>query len=62
MISYQHREQHISKRNYEITVVQEIHIFRLELQRWPLQFIISFSKVYVWDLGLKFWLILFGIM
>ncbi len=27
--SCQHREQHISKRNYEMTVVQEIHISRL---------------------------------
>ncbi len=32
--SCQLREQHISKRSYEISVVQEIHIFRLELQRW----------------------------
>ncbi len=26
--SWQHRDQHISKRNYEITVVEEIHISR----------------------------------
>ena len=53
----QHREQHISKRNYEISVVQEIHISRLELQRWPLEFVISFSKEYIWDSGLtySFW-------
>jgi hypothetical protein len=49
----QHREQNISKQNYEITEVQEIHIFRLELQRWPLEFVISFFKVYIWDLGLR---------
>jgi hypothetical protein len=57
--SCQHKEQHISKWNYEIAVVQEIHISRLELKRRPLEFIISFSKVYIWDLGLdlanSFW-------
>ncbi len=54
--SCQHREQHISKRNYEISVVklQEIHISRLELQRWPYEFVIFYSKVYIWDLGLRF--------
>ncbi len=57
--SCQHREQHISKCNYEISEVQEIHISRLELQRWSLEFVISFSKVYIcdWDVGLgnSFW-------
>ncbi len=55
--SCQHRDQHISKRNYEISVVQEIHISRLELQRGSLEFVISFSKVYIWDRGLatSFW-------
>ncbi len=50
-------EQHISKRNYEITVVQEIHISGLELQRCPLEYVISFPKVYIWDWGLanSFW-------
>jgi hypothetical protein len=52
--SCQHREQHISKWNYEITVVQEIHISRLELQNWPLEFFITLSKEYFWDLGLRF--------
>jgi hypothetical protein len=37
-----------------IIVVQEVHISRLELQRWSLEFDISFSYVYIWDLGLKF--------
>ncbi len=32
------KEQHISKRNDEITVAQEIHISRLELQRKPFEF------------------------
>jgi hypothetical protein len=52
----QHREQYISKQNYEITVVQEIHMSSLELQRWPLEFFyfISISKVYIWDLGMRF--------
>jgi hypothetical protein len=40
-------EQRTSKQNYEITVVQENHISRLELQRWPLEFGISYSEVYV---------------
>jgi hypothetical protein len=31
--SCQHREQHISKRNYEIAEVEEIHISGLELLR-----------------------------
>jgi hypothetical protein len=34
-------------------VVYEIHISRLELQRWHLEFAISFSKTYIWDLGLR---------
>jgi hypothetical protein len=32
----QRMKQHISKWNYEISVVQEIHISRLELQRCSL--------------------------
>jgi hypothetical protein len=52
--SCHYKEQHISKLNYEITAVQEIHISRLEIQRWSLEFGISFSKVYVWHLGLRF--------
>jgi hypothetical protein len=31
-----------------------IYISRLELQRWFLEFVISFSKIYTWDLGLRF--------
>ncbi len=45
------REQPISKGNYEFAVVKEIHISRLELQRWSLEFVISLSKVYIWDCG-----------
>jgi hypothetical protein len=33
--------------DYAFTVVQEIHISRLELQRWSLDFFISFPTVYV---------------
>jgi hypothetical protein len=40
--------------NYEITVVRRIHISRLELQRWSLEFVISFYTIYIWDLGLRF--------
>jgi hypothetical protein len=58
--SCQHRKQHISKRNYKISLLQEIHISKLELQRRPLKFVISFSKVYFWDLGLKFGSFLLG--
>ncbi len=48
---------HFSKRNFEITTVQEIHISLLELQRSSLEFVISFSKAYIWDWGLanSFW-------
>jgi hypothetical protein len=40
--------------NYEIKVVQEIHLSRLKLQRQSLEFFISFSKVYICYLGLRF--------
>jgi hypothetical protein len=53
------REHHISKRNYEISVVQKIHISKLEIKRWSLEFVIFFSKVYF---GIEVWLIPFGIM
>jgi hypothetical protein len=33
-----------------ISVVQKIYISRLEQQRSFLEFVISFSKVYIWDL------------
>jgi hypothetical protein len=55
--SCQHREQHISKRNYGIAVV-EIHTSSLELQSWPLGFIISFFVKYIF--GIEVWLIPFG--
>jgi hypothetical protein len=40
---YQQREQHIFEQDKEISVVEEIHISRLESQRWSLEFVISFS-------------------
>jgi hypothetical protein len=50
--SCQHREQHISKRNNEITVVQEM-IYKdgrhLELVFFPI-----LKYIYIWDLGLRF--------
>jgi hypothetical protein len=52
-LTCQHREQHISKQDYEISAVQEIHIYILEPQRWTLEFVISFSKVFIWDLALR---------
>jgi len=54
----QHRQQHISKRNYEISVVQEVHMSRLELQRWPLLLIPFLKHLFrIWDWGLAnlFW-------
>ncbi len=32
----------------------EIYIFKKELQSWPFEFVISFSEVYFWELGLTF--------
>ncbi len=55
--SCQHTEQHISKRNHEIIVVilkKWIYIYKLKLQRWSLEFIIFFAKIYIWDLGVRF--------
>jgi hypothetical protein len=50
--SCKHREQHISKQDYEISPVQEIHIYIVEPQRWSLEFVISYSKIFIWDLAL----------
>jgi hypothetical protein len=44
-VSCQYREQHISKWNYEISVLHEIHISRLDLQRWTLEFVISYKQI-----------------
>jgi hypothetical protein len=60
--SCQHRKQHISKWNYEITGAKEIHISRLELQRWSLEFVISFSKSIYLGFGIDVWLISFEII
>jgi hypothetical protein len=46
------RERYSTRNYYEISVIQEIQISRLELQRGSLEFVISFSKVYIWDRGL----------
>jgi hypothetical protein len=43
----------IFQKNYKILVVQEIHISRLELKRWSLEYVFFFSIEYsIWDLGL----------
>jgi hypothetical protein len=42
--SYQHREQHISKKINALSVGQEIQVSRLTLKKWSLEFVISFSK------------------
>ncbi len=50
-----------SVEKYEITILQEIHISILELHRWPVEFVISFSPMQyifgMWDWGLaySFW-------
>ncbi len=35
--------------NHEISMIHKIHISELKLQRWSLEFVISFSKVNIWD-------------
>jgi hypothetical protein len=55
------RKQYISKLNYEIPVVQEIHISILEVQRWSCEFV--FSYIYsIFLLGTEVCLFPFGIM
>jgi hypothetical protein len=61
-VSCQHREQHITKRSYKISVEQEIHISRLEYKYGSLNFLFTLFKVYIWDLVVEVWLIPFGIM
>jgi hypothetical protein len=39
--------------NYSSNIM-EIYISRLELQRCFLEVVISFSKIYIWDLGAIF--------
>ncbi len=56
----EHSEQHISKWNYEISVAQEIHISRLDLQIRSVEFVISLCKVYIRDLALRFGYFLLG--
>ncbi len=51
--SCRHREQQISKQDYEISAVQEILNYRVEPQRWSLEFFISYSEVFIWDLALR---------
>ncbi len=49
-----YKEHRISKQSYEISIVQEVHISRLELLIWSPEFVIFFSKVYIGDLRLRF--------
>ncbi len=53
-----YKEKPICKQNCEITVVQEIHISRLELKRICY---FLFWSIYL-GLGVEVWLIPFGIM
>jgi hypothetical protein len=50
-------EEHISKRNYEITVVQRFIFPDKNYKDGTLGFVACFSKVYLWDWGLanSFW-------
>jgi hypothetical protein len=57
------REQHIFHTGLgNFSRVLEIHISRLEPQRWSPEFVISFSKSIYLELGIKVWLISFGVM
>jgi hypothetical protein len=49
-------------RKYSNNIIEEIYISRLELQRLPFEFLISFLIIYILDLGLRFMLMPFGIM
>jgi hypothetical protein len=44
--------------------VGQIHISRLELQIWSLEFevVIFFSKECIWDFGIEVWLSIIGII
>jgi hypothetical protein len=54
------------QRKYEITIcnlMEEIYNSGLELQKSSLEFIISFSKLYIYfGFGSEIWIIHFGIM
>jgi hypothetical protein len=42
------------KLQYSSNLMEEIYISVLELQRWSFAFVISFKKIYIWELGVKF--------
>ncbi len=41
--------------------MEKIYISRFDLQRWSLEDDISFCKIYIWDLGVRFRLFLLGL-
>jgi hypothetical protein len=56
MYKIHHREQHISKLNYEIAEVQWIHISRLKVYRKSLEFVIYLGfwiEVWILPIGIK---------
>jgi hypothetical protein len=61
--SFQHREQHISKRIYKITVVQERFIFPdYNYKDGPFKFVLFEFLVYILGFGTEVWLTPFGVM
>jgi hypothetical protein len=64
--SCQHREQHISKQDYEIQKFRRfIYISRLEPQRCSLYLVIYrtfLMYLYIWVFGIEVWLITFIVM
>jgi hypothetical protein len=53
----QYKDQHIVKRNYGIAVVERFIFPEKNYKDGPLECVVSFSKVYLWDWGLAnyFW-------
>jgi hypothetical protein len=47
-----YRKKHVSKWNYEIMYSSTGDSYsRLEMQRWPSEFVISFSNVYIFGIS-----------
>jgi hypothetical protein len=40
--------------------MEEVYIYRLELQRLSLDLLFPFLKIYIWNLGLRFFKFLLG--
>jgi hypothetical protein len=53
----QYKDQHIAKRNDEKAVMQSFIFPEKNYKDGPLEFVVCFAKVYLWDCGLacSFW-------